>query len=369
LSGDQLVPAAETTAPAGGRNKSIFVSYARADLEKVHQVVEGLRLLGRDVWLDESLIGGQAWWDAILTRIRECAVFVQAISPAAARSEACTSERLYAASLGKPILPVFLEALPTSVLPTDLAVLQYVDYTEDAPERRAFRLAAALEGLPAAPALPDPLPPPPAIPISYLVALAEKVRAPELSLDEQSAIVARLRGAVEHPDERDGAIALLRQMQARNDLYHSVATEIDRSLAEISGMQATPQPTAQPAPRVEAPVEPPRLTQPAPAEPEPADDKVKVEVELNKWNWGAFLISPIWGIGNNVYRALLTLVPIYGIYEWIMCGKNGNRWAWENKEWDNIESFRKTQRKWATWGAIVDAILVLVFASSGGGSS
>jgi hypothetical protein len=288
-------------------------------------------------------------------------VFVQAIS-AAARAEACTSERLYAASLGKPILPVFLEALPTSVLPTDLAVLQYVDYTEDAPERRAFRLAAALEALSAVPA-PDPLPPPPAIPIPYLVALAEKVRAPELSLDEQSAIVARLRGAVEHPDERDGAIALLGQIQARNDLYHSVATEIDRSLAEIAGMQATTQPTT---PRVEALVEPPPVTQPAPVEPAPAEDKASVEVELHKWNWGAFLISPIWGIGSNVYRALLTLVPIYGIYEWIMCGRNGNRWAWETKQWDNIESFRKTQQKWAMWGAIVDAILVLIFASSGG---
>jgi hypothetical protein len=357
---DQVVSA------AGARNRSIFVSYARADLDKVHQVVEGLRLLGRDVWIDESLVGGQAWWDAILARIRECDVFVQAISPSATKSEACASERQYAAALGKPILPVTLEAMPAALLPSDLAVLQFVDYTDEAPERRAFRLAAALEGLPPAPPLPDQLPPPPEVPISYLVALAEKVRAPELTLDEQSAIVARLRGAAEHGEEHEGAIALLRQMRSRDDLYYSVASEIDRSLGEVADAHATPKP---PPPEPSHPVVTPVAAEaPRAAEP-PADDQVKVEVELNKWNWGAFLLSPIWGIGNGVYRALLTLVPIYGIYEWIMCGKNGNRWAWEKRDWDSIESFRKTQRKWALWGAVVDVVLIVVYASIAGSSS
>ena len=343
--GDQAAPAAGGTTQAGARNRSIFVSYARADLDKVHQVVEGLRLLGRDVWLDESLVGGQAWWDAILTRIRECDVFIQAISPAAVKSEACASERKYAAALGKPILPVSLEALPVSVLPSDLAPLQFVDYSGDAPERRAFRLAAALEGLPAAPPLPEQLPPAPEVPISYLVALAEKVRAPELSQDEQSAIVARLRGAAAHTEDHEGAIALLRQMRARDDLFYAVASEIDRSLADVADAQASPPPKPEPVQPIAAPVAP--VAQPATAA--VIDDQAKIDVELNKWNWGAFLLSPIWGIGNGVYRALLTLVPIYGIYEWIMCGKNGNRWAWEKRDWDSIESFRKTQRKWALW--------------------
>jgi TIR domain len=104
----------------------------------------------------------------------------------------------------------------------------------------------------------------------------------------------------------------------------------------------------------------------SPVEPAPAPDEAVVENELEKWNWGAFLLGPIWGIGHGVFRSLLTLVPIYGIYEWIMLGKQGNRWAWEQRRWDSIESFRKTQRKWAMWGAIVSTLLVLIIVGSSG---
>ena len=154
-------------------------------------------------------------------------------------------------------------------------------------------------------------------------------------------------------------------MRARDDLFYAVASEIDRSLADVADAQASPPPKPEPVQPIAAPVAP--VAQPATAA--VIDDQAKIDVELNKWNWGAFLLSPIWGIGNGVYRALLTLVPIYGIYEWIMCGKNGNRWAWEKRDWDSIESFRKTQRKWALWGAIVDVILIFVYASIVGSSS
>src|SRR5947209_2185477 len=82
--------------------------------------------------------------------------------------------------------------------------------------------------------------------------------------------------------------------------------------------------------------------------------------ELAKWNWGAFLLGPIWGLAHGVNRALLTLVPVYGLYEWVMLGRNGNRWAWEARKWDSVESFHKTQRKWATWAIVADVLLVIV---------
>jgi TIR domain len=103
-----------------------------------------------------------------------------------------------------------------------------------------------------------------------------------------------------------------------------------------------------------------------PVEPEPAADEASVENELRKWNWGAFLLGPIWGIGHGVFRSLLTFVPIYGIYEWIMLGRQGNRWAWEKRRWDSVESFRKTQRKWALWGAIISTLLVLIIVGGSG---
>ena len=45
------------------------------------------------------------------------------------------------------------------------------------------------------------------------------------------------------------------------------------------------------------------------------DARVRIEPqdippELDRWNWGAFLLNWIWGVGNNTYIALLTLVPL-----------------------------------------------------------
>jgi len=81
--------------------------------------------------------------------------------------------------------------------------------------------------------------------------------------------------------------------------------------------------------------------------------------EIQGWNWGAFLLTWIWGLGNNVLLALLTLVPIVGLVMWIMLGVKGSEWAWQQKRWDNVEHFRRVQRTWAKWGVIV---LLVTFA-------
>jgi hypothetical protein len=65
----------------------VFLSYARADADRVSDLVEGLRSFGAEVWLDRSLVGGHEWWQAILREIRACHVFVQAVSPAGIESE------------------------------------------------------------------------------------------------------------------------------------------------------------------------------------------------------------------------------------------------------------------------------------------
>jgi hypothetical protein len=364
--------------------QKIFVSYARQDRDKIRNVVEGLRLLGNDVWFDEELSGGQAWWDTILQRIRSADVFVQTITPSSARSQACESERHYATAVGKPVLPVFLEELPTSILPSDLAVLQAVDYLDESPERRAFRLAGALQRLPATPPLPEQLPAPPPVPLSYLVELSDQLRTPSLTLDEQMQIVSRLRKAVAEPEDHAAALELLRQLKARSDLYYAVVADVDRLRTEIEEARAgpapapapapAPPPQAEPEPAASAPPSPPPET-PAPVEaapppaPVPPATDAALEAELAKWNWGAFLLAWIWGVGNNVYRAFLTWVPFYGLYEWYLLGRNGNRWAWEKGNWSSVEAFRATQRKWAMWGVIVVAfVVVVVIASSGSGS-
>lgn len=81
--------------------------------------------------------------------------------------------------------------------------------------------------------------------------------------------------------------------------------------------------------------------------------------ELEGWNWGAFLLNWIWGLGNNVMIALLSLiVPFFPIY----LGLKGNELAWQNKHWDSIEHFRETQAKWSKWGIIIAIVWTVLVA-------
>jgi hypothetical protein len=203
----------------------LFVSYTKEDELKVRQLVEGLRLLRHEVWLDEELTGGQAWWNAILDRIRSSDAFVFALSPTAVDSQACMREREYAVELGKPVLPVMVERLAPELLPPDLAVVQLVDFTSSRQEV-AFLLARAVSMLSPSPPPPDPLPTPPPVPLSYLSDLSRRVHAPTLTLDEQLALTARLKAALQRTAERMPAIELVRKLQQREDLYYAAAKEL-----------------------------------------------------------------------------------------------------------------------------------------------
>lgn len=78
-----------------------------------------------------------------------------------------------------------------------------------------------------------------------------------------------------------------------------------------------------------------------------------VPPEINKWNWGAFLLTWIWGIGNNTLVALLAFVPFINLVMPFVLGAKGSAWAWRNKKWESVDAFRKMQRKWALWGVAV----------------
>ena len=75
--------------------------------------------------------------------------------------------------------------------------------------------------------------------------------------------------------------------------------------------------------------------------------------EINKWNWGAFLLTWIWGIGNNTFIALLAFVPLVNLVMPFVLGAKGSAWAWRHKRWESVDAFRTTQRKWAIWGVAV----------------
>jgi hypothetical protein len=128
-----------------------------------------------------------------------------------------------------------------------------------------------------------------------------------------------------------------------------------------------------------------------------------VPEEIKRWNWGAFCLHWIWGIGNRVWITFLILIPgfISGMInaviiiarmpqmmssmtasrppnfialneispsQWILYGANfviqigfmivfgikGSEWAWRNRFFEGgVEQFREVQRIWAIWGIIL----------------
>ncbi len=72
--------------------------------------------------------------------------------------------------------------------------------------------------------------------------------------------------------------------------------------------------------------------------------------EVRRWNWGAFFLTWVWGIGNNVLIALLVFVPFLNFVWPIVLGIKGSEWAWQKKRWDNVEHFQHVQRIWGWVG-------------------
>ena len=45
----------------------------------------------------------------------------------------------------------------------------------------------------------------------------------------------------------------------------------------------------------------------------------EVPAEIKKWNWGAFMMNIMWGIGNKSYLTLLCLIPLFNIVWIFIC--------------------------------------------------
>ena len=209
----------------------IFLSYARETTSAAKTLADDMEKLGYAIWLDRDLKGGKAWWDQILAQIRDCEIFVLALSPDSVRSTACSREASYAETLGKPILPIMV-AEGVGVLPARLSKIHYVDYRKQ--DRDALAdLARALRAIPPPAALPQPLPEAPVIPLSYLERIAEQIDAETpLSSKDQSEIVSELRGGLNEPETAADARALLERLGKRPELLARIGREIEDLLGD-----------------------------------------------------------------------------------------------------------------------------------------
>src|SRR5688572_2935636 len=108
----------------------IFISYSSKDRNVVTNLATDLQELGHEVWFDRELsqTGGQKWWSNILSQIRNCDIFLFALTPASLGSDPCQREYRYAYALGKPLVPVMLAAVDIPSLPVELQEIQFIDY-------------------------------------------------------------------------------------------------------------------------------------------------------------------------------------------------------------------------------------------------
>ena len=97
-------------------------------------------------------------------------------------------------------------------------------------------------------------------------------------------------------------------------------------------------------------------------------DSNEVPAEIDRWNWGAFLLNWIWGIGNNTFIALLVFVPLLGLVMPFVLGAKGSRWAWRNGRWESIDHFKRVQRAWAKWAVIIYCGVIVLFGATFGGT-
>lgn len=217
--------------------RTFFLSYAREHRKVAEDLERDMEAAGIQVWFDEHLKSGREWWDEILERIRGCDGFLFLVTKESIESEACEKERRYARDLDKPILPIQADEVSTALLPADVRRVQMQDY-RDRDKDAALGLVKAIEGLPGAQPLPDPLPDAPEIPLGRVAALSTKIRSPErMPRDRQEVIVAELRRLLREPESAEDARKLLEKMLKRDDVVREVGEDIERLLAGAAQMQ------------------------------------------------------------------------------------------------------------------------------------
>ena len=214
--------------------KRVFVSYSRNNLDVVTQLIQDMQAVGVQAWHDQTLTGGQRWWDNILANIRDCDIFVFALSPQSWESEACRSELAYAAHFGKAVLPVLVaDGINLNLLPPPINEIQVTDY-RGRDKEAAFALLKSINTAPGAPPLPDPLPTPPPVPVSYLIGLMERINSAEpLSAQEQISLIFELEAGAREGRSTAEIRELLMSLKRRDDLLAKFSTKIDEALQAV----------------------------------------------------------------------------------------------------------------------------------------
>lgn len=238
-----------------------FISYSREDNLLVTPLIHDLGKLGHEVWMDKELYGGQDWWDEILRQIAVCEFFVLALSPKSLASGPCQLELAYADSLRRPFLPVAIAPVDSNVFPPEIAHAQYVDYSAGDKEA-LLGLVGTVARLPPAPALPDPMPSPPAMPVPPLYYCEQRINSQHLNREEQVLLLDDLQTRALKPELTAGVINLLIAFRGRDFVFGDIRDRIDAEIDRLRAKSVGGPVTSQQLPAPPSPSRAPQPTQP-----------------------------------------------------------------------------------------------------------
>ncbi|WP_025738004.1 toll/interleukin-1 receptor domain-containing protein [Mycobacterium genavense] len=183
---------------------ALFISYSSQDRSAVDALTTALRRGQHQVWFDQELGGGDSWWAKILEQIRDCEVFIVALSSNWLQSKPSQAELRYAQALGRPILPVRIGEVD-SMRVNPLAALQIIDYREPTVDAD-IQLVTAVHALRSKPVpLPDPLPEEPPVPFKYITRLGNQMAEKELSPQQQLQLLVELRSGLDEDGDDPSA--------------------------------------------------------------------------------------------------------------------------------------------------------------------
>jgi hypothetical protein len=127
------------------KDRFCFVSYAHADATPVYGILRQLDQRNISYWYDRGIPAGEEWDDELEAKLAACTAVVAFLSPRSVRSRYCRREIKYADILGKPILPVMLEA---TRLEGGLSfILSHIQHTDATDPQLLDRLASSIGGL------------------------------------------------------------------------------------------------------------------------------------------------------------------------------------------------------------------------------
>lgn len=137
--------ASDSSKPASGL--TVFISYARDDLEFADQLDAALCMAGFTTLIDrQGILGGEDWRQRLTALIRDADTIVFVLSPSSAVSAVCAWEVEEAARLNKRILPVLCRSLSGAVPPPRLAQLNFVHFYQE-PRAPGSGFGVGLAGL------------------------------------------------------------------------------------------------------------------------------------------------------------------------------------------------------------------------------